>query len=153
MRRYTRAFGLNDYSRSIDLIKISEEKYVWTYTDEFGVSVDYIFDDTLKGGLSHRVKFPEETVFKQGTFDGRIELPRKGDYLESFDGKTSRERDDVLVSKWVIEEYLIDELPERYSVHHDLDRGVFYLVDTEIHKKFSHYGGYWYHRNILNKMK
>lgn len=42
--------------------------------------------------------------------------------------------------------YGYDEIPTGYVLHHDMDSGVFQLVQESVHQEFSHYGGYYYNK-------
>ena len=33
-----------------------------------------------------------------------------------------------------------------YAIHHDLENGTMILIDEDIHKIFSHYGGHYYYK-------
>ena len=39
-------------------------------------------------------------------------------------------------------DYGIDEIPDGYTVHHDIVNGILQLVDESVHTEFTHIGGY-----------
>lgn len=39
-----------------------------------------------------------------------------------------------------------ESVPDGYVLHHDIDNGVFQIVDKNAHELFSHYGGHYYNK-------
>lgn len=102
-------------------IEVVDGKYIWTYTDAEGRSVQYI---------DGKIKFPEEAkhpVIKDidiGEFTG------------------DRAKDKELYLQKLEEEYGLTEIPEGYVLHHDTENGTMQLIREDYHKEFTHMGGH-----------
>lgn len=109
-----------DNGGSIEIQNI-DGKQIWTYTSSVGDSVPYI---------DGYIKFPDEY----------LNPIIKSVDIGEFTGDRSKDINKMLD---ILEEnYGITEIPEGYIVHHDIENGILLLVDENIHKKFTHIGGY-----------
>ena len=85
--------------------------------------------------INQQVKFPKQYMFPDediaefsiGKFTGDRELDKKAalEFLRS-------------------EGY--DEIPDGYVLHHDYENGKMQLIEEEIHRIFTHYGGNYYNK-------
>lgn len=81
-----------------------------------------------------------------------VELPESVMYKGDRDlstvsiGEFTRDRE---LDRKVVRQILIDrgiKNLDKYVIHHDYKNGVFQLIDRDIHKEFSHYGGYYFYK-------
>ena len=105
---------------------LDDGSQIWKYTSAKGDTVPYI---------NQQVKFPKQYMFPDediaefsiGKFTGDRELDKKAalEFLRS-------------------EGY--DEIPDGYVLHHDYENGKMQLIEEEIHRIFTHYGGNYYNK-------
>jgi len=109
-----------DKGGSIEIQNV-DGKQIWAYTSSAGDSVPYI---------DGYIKFPDEY----------LNPTIKAVDIGEFTGDRSKDIDKMMD---ILEEnYGITEIPEGYIVHHDIENGILQLVDENIHKEFTHIGGY-----------
>ena len=107
---------------------------VWTYTNADGISVPYV-PKIINEELKKVIEFPEEVMF-----EGNKKLATV--YIKNFTGNR------ILDRKLAIEAFKEQGIEdfEGYIIHHGNGDGIFHLIKESIHKEFSHYGGYYYHK-------
>ena len=106
---------------TLEIETLDDGSQIWKYTSAKGDTVPYI---------NQQVKFPKQYMFPDediaefsiGKFTGDRELDKKAalEFLRS-------------------EGY--DEIPDGYVLHHDYENGKMQLIEEEIHRIFTHYGG------------
>ena len=111
---------------TLEIETLDDGSQIWKYTSAKGDTVPYI---------SQQVKFPKQYMFPDediaefsiGKFTGDRELDKKAalEFLRS-------------------EGY--DEIPDGYVLHHDYENGKMQLIEEEIHRIFTHYGGNYYNK-------
>lgn len=102
-------------------IEVVEGNKVWTFIDAEGREVKYV---------DGYPKFPDEAKH-----------PVIGDIsIGEFTG--DRDLDKSLYLKKLEKEYVLTEIPEGYSLHHDSENGVLQLIKTDWHDEFRHQGGH-----------
>ncbi len=108
----------------------------WTYTIN-GVSADFVPVTLPNGNPGHEIRFPVEYVnMDVGEIDiGRFTGDRDADIAEAK--RILREEMDISSEKI-----------RGYAVHHCMESGKMILVDKDIHKRFSHYGGHYHNNNL-----
>ncbi|MEE0930489.1 MAG: hypothetical protein UIM53_05770, partial [Acutalibacteraceae bacterium] len=111
---------------SLVIETLEDNTQVWKYTNKAGDSVSYI--PKIVNG--EEVKVPDFSDY----------LHPNGDISRVNIGKFSGDRAKD------IETFLnmtgLDEIPEGYTLHHGIPNGVVELVETEIHREFTHIGGF-----------
>ena len=100
-------------------------KQIWTYTSSAGISVPYI---------DGYIKFPDEY----------LNPTIKSVDIGEFTGDRGSDIDKML--SILQADYGINEIPDGYTVHHDIVNGILQLVDENIHTEFTHIGGYSIYR-------
>lgn len=110
----------------LEIETLDDGSQIWKYTSAKGDTVPYI---------NQQVKFPKQYMFPDediaefsiGKFTGDRELDKKAalEFLRS-------------------EGY--DEIPDGYVLHHDYENGKMQLIEEEIHRIFTHYGGNYYNK-------
>ena len=111
---------------TLEIETLDDGSQIWKYTSAKGDTVPYI---------NQQVKFPKQYMFPDediaefsiGKFTGDRELDKKAalEFLRS-------------------EGY--DEIPDGYVLHHDYENGKMQLIEEEIHRIFTHYGGNYYNK-------
>ena len=111
---------------TLEIETLDDGSQIWKYTSAKGDTVSYI---------NQQVKFPKQYMFPDediaefsiGKFTGDRELDKKAalEFLRS-------------------EGY--DEIPDGYVLHHDYENGKMQLIEEEIHRIFTHYGGNYYNK-------
>lgn len=111
---------------TLEIETLDDGSQIWKYTSAKGDTVPYI---------NQQVKFPKQYMFPDediaefsiGIFTGDRELDKKAalEFLRS-------------------EGY--DEIPDGYVLHHDYENGKMQLIEEEIHRIFTHYGGNYYNK-------
>ncbi len=111
---------------TLEIETLDDGSQIWKYTSAKGDTVPYI---------NQQVKFPKQYIFPDediaefsiGKFTGDRELDKKAalEFLRS-------------------EGY--DEIPDGYVLHHDYENGKMQLIEEEIHRIFTHYGGNYYNK-------
>lgn len=111
---------------TLEIETLDDGSQIWKYTSAKGDTVPYI---------NQQVKFPKQYMFPDediaefsiGKFTGYRELDKKAalEFLRS-------------------EGY--DEIPDGYVLHHDYENGKMQLIEEEIHRIFTHYGGNYYNK-------
>ena len=111
---------------TLEIETLDDGSQIWKYTSSKGDTVPYI---------NQQVKFPKQYMFPDediaefsiGKFTGDRELDKKAalEFLRS-------------------EGY--DEIPDGYVLHHDYENGKMQLIEEEIHRIFTHYGGNYYNK-------
>ena len=111
---------------TLEIETLDDCSQIWKYTSAKGDTVPYI---------NQQVKFPKQYMFPDediaefsiGKFTGDRELDKKAalEFLRS-------------------EGY--DEIPDGYVLHHDYENGKMQLIEEEIHRIFTHYGGNYYNK-------
>ena len=111
---------------TLEIETLDDGSQIWKYTSAKGDTVPYI---------NQQVKFPKQYMFPDediaefsiGKFTGDRELDKKAalEFLRS-------------------EGY--DEIPDGYVLHHDYENGKMQLIEEEIHRIFTHFGGNYYNK-------
>ncbi|MCR5228151.1 MAG: DUF6531 domain-containing protein [Eubacterium sp.] len=106
-------------------LEIKEENgsKIWKYTSSKGDTVSYI---------DNEIHFSENYLFK----DKNI--------AEFSIGSFSNRADDKKAAIEYIKDFGYDDIPDGYVLHHDYENGKLQLVEEEVHKTFTHYGGNYY---------
>ena len=102
-------------------VRDSDGKKIWIYTSSEGVSVPYI---------DGYIKFP----------DAYLHSTIKPIDIGEFTGDRGKDVEKMLPILQA--DYGIDEIPDGYTVHHDIVNGILQLVDESVHTEFTHIGGY-----------
>ena len=111
---------------TLEIETLDDDSQIWKYTSAKGDTVPYI---------NQQVKFPKQYMFPDediaefsiGKFTGDRELDKKA-ALEFFRSEG------------------YDEIPDGYVLHHDYENGKMQLIEEEIHRIFTHYGGNYYNK-------
>ena len=105
---------------------------VWIYTNADGISVPYV-PKIINEELKKVIEFPEEVMYKGNKKLAKINIGNfTGD--RALDKKLAIE----ILEKRGIFNY------EGYIIHHGNSDGILYLIKENVHKEFSHCGGYYY---------
>ena len=111
---------------TLEIETLDDGSQIWKYTSAKGDTVPYI-NQQVK--FPKKYMFPDEDIaeFSIGKFTGDRELDKKAalEFLRS-------------------EGY--DEIPDGYVLHHDYENGKMQLIEEEIHRIFTHYGGNYYNK-------
>ena len=105
---------------------------VWIYTNADGISIPYV-PKIINEELKKVIEFPEEVMYKGNKKLAKINIGNfTGD--RALDKKLAIE----ILEKRGIFNY------EGYIIHHGNSDGILYLIKENVHKEFSHCGGYYY---------
>ncbi|MFI3212224.1 MAG: hypothetical protein R3Y24_02685 [Eubacteriales bacterium] len=128
---------LKDPNNSLKIDTLDDGTQVWHYTSG-NTTVSYVPKAMTDGTIQNVIKFPDELIFKESDFNGVFKLE------EGFSGNRNVDKSNAL--KYLEDEFGITEIPDGYVLHHDIDNGVFQIVDKNAHELFSHYGGHYYNK-------
>jgi len=106
----------------------------WTYI-KAGKEVPYV-PQVIDGKIFNVVKFPNE--FKHP--DSRLAQFQ----LEDFTGNRYRDKKNAL--DYIEGLGFEREIPDGYILHHDVENGVFQLIEKDAHNTYRHYGGHFYNK-------
>lgn len=113
-----------DNGGTIDVGEVDGTK-VWKYTTSTGESATY-YDDNIV--FSQENLHPDAGTVNIGSFSGN----RSTDYRKTVAALS--------------DQYDMTSVPAGYVVHHDVQNGVIQLVESGVHKTFTHIGGHSIHK-------
>ena len=99
----------------------------WIYITQNNDQVSYI------NGNKGYIVFPDKYLY-----------PKKDISTFSIEKFETRYIDNKKVLNYLIDNKYT-EVPDGYVIHHHYENGIIQIVREDIHTKFTHYGGYYFH--------